>query len=73
MGLGSFSTFGLAEPRIKAIECRRLACDGIDPIEARRTERARVALNVVKTLTFKACAEPRYPSARRRGYGHRRR
>ena len=57
MGLGSLSTFGLAEARIKATECRRLAYEGIDPIEARKIERARVALDAAKTLTFKACAE----------------
>ena len=57
MGLGSLSTFGLAEARIKATECRRLTYEGIDPIEARRSARARVALDAAKTLTFKACAE----------------
>ena len=57
MGLGSFATFGLAEARIKATECRRLTYDGLDPIDARRAERARIELETAKALTFKACAE----------------
>ncbi len=57
MGLGSFSTFGLAEARIKATECRRLAHEGIDPIEARRAERVSVAIEAAKAFTFNACAE----------------
>ena len=47
MGLGSLSIYGLAEARIKAAECRRMAYEGIDPIEARRSERARAALSIV--------------------------
>ncbi len=43
MGLGSFATFGLAEARIRAVECRRLISAGIDPVEARRAERASAA------------------------------
>lgn len=57
MGLGSFATFGLAEARIKATGCRRLTYEGIDPIDARRAERTRIALETAKALTFKACAE----------------
>ena len=45
MGPGSLSTFGLAEARTKAAECRKLTYEGIDPIEVRRAERAKVALD----------------------------
>ena len=37
MGLGSLSLVGLAEARMKAVECRRQVHEGIDPIEARRS------------------------------------
>jgi Arm DNA-binding domain len=41
MGLGSFSAISLADARIKATQCRRLRQDGVDPIEARRADRAK--------------------------------
>jgi hypothetical protein len=44
MGLGSLSIFGLTEARAKATECRKLTYEGIDPIEARRVQRARPRL-----------------------------
>jgi hypothetical protein len=43
--------------RAKATECRRLAYDGVDPIEARRNERTKAALEAAKSLAFKECAE----------------
>jgi integrase len=67
MGLGSLSIYGLAEARTKATECRRLAYEGIDPIEARKTERAKVALAATKSLTFKECTE-QYIAAYRSGW-----
>src|SRR5579863_4791008 len=67
MGLGSFSTFGLAEARTKAAECRKLTYEGVDPIEARRIERAKVELESAKSLTFKECAE-QYIAAHRAGW-----
>jgi integrase len=67
MGLGSLSIFGLAEARAKAAECRRLAYAGIDPIEARRTERITAALDAAKSLTFKECTE-QYIAAHRAGW-----
>jgi integrase len=57
MGLGSLSAISLADARSKAAECRRLCQDGIDPIEERKAQRQRAALDAAKTLTFKeACA-----------------
>lgn len=43
MGLGSASLFTLAEARERAAGFRRMLADGIDPIEARKTEKARKA------------------------------
>jgi len=60
MGLGSFPDVGLAEARDRASDCRKLAKDGVDPIEARRAESE-------KTPTFTACAA-RYIRAHRHGW-----
>jgi integrase len=57
MGLGSAADMSLAEARERASDCRKLLRDGIDPIEHRKVERAKVALAEAKSLTFKACAE----------------
>ncbi len=60
MGLGSYPDVSLAEARDKATECRKLARDGVDPIEARQTEPE-------KTPSFTSCAA-RYIRAHRRGW-----
>jgi len=52
MGLGPCSTVSLAEARDRAFACRKLRNDGIDPLEARRRERARAELDAGRTLTF---------------------
>jgi integrase len=57
MGLGSYSIFSLAEARAKAAEYRRQVYDGIDPIEARRAQRAQAALEAAAALTFKECTK----------------
>ncbi|BAM86557.1 putative phage integrase [Bradyrhizobium oligotrophicum S58] len=57
MGLGSFSIFGLGEARAKAAEYRRQVYEGIDPIEARRAQRAQAALKAAAALTFKECTK----------------
>jgi hypothetical protein len=59
-GHGQLPRRGLAEARDKASECRKLAKDGVDPIEARQTEPE-------KTPTFTTCAA-RYIRAHRRGW-----
>lgn len=56
MGLGSLSTFTLAEARDRAAECRRQVQDGIDPIEARKAVKAEGRLEAAKAMTFAACA-----------------
>ena len=67
MGLGSLSIFGLAEARTKAMECRRLAYEGVDPIEARRAERTKATLDAAKSLTFRECTA-QYIDAHRAGW-----
>lgn len=60
MGLGSYPDVSLADARERAAKCRRLAKDGIDPIEARRTEPEAIP-------TFTTCAA-RYIRAHRGGW-----
>jgi integrase len=57
MGLGPLALYGLQEARTKALDARRMRHEGIDPIEARRAERARQRLDAAKAVTFKQCAE----------------
>jgi integrase len=57
MGLGPLADFGLHDARAKALDARRLRYAGIDPIEHRRSEKARKALDDAKAITFKECAE----------------
>jgi integrase len=57
MGLGPLALYGLQEARAKALDARRKRHEGIDPIEARRAERARQRLDAAKAITFKQCAE----------------
>nr|WP_313901432.1 integrase arm-type DNA-binding domain-containing protein [Methylobacterium sp. J-070] len=56
MGLGSAGTFSLAEARDKALTCRKLCYEGIDPIEARREQRQAAALDAARAMTFRQCA-----------------
>ena len=67
MGLGPLALYGLQEARAKALDARRKRHEGIDPIEARRAERARQRLDAAKAVTFKQCAEA-YISAHRAGW-----
>jgi integrase len=56
MGLGALHTISLKLAREEAAECRRLRRDGVDPIEARRAERATARLQAAKSVMFKDCA-----------------
>jgi integrase len=67
MGLGPLSLYGLADARTRALDARRKRHDGIDPIEARRAERARQRLDAAKAITFKQCAES-YIASHRAGW-----
>jgi integrase len=67
MGLGPLSLYGLAEARARASDARRKRHEGIDPIEARRAERARQRLDAAKAITFKQCGED-YIASHRAGW-----
>jgi integrase len=67
MGLGPLALYGLQEARAKALDARRQRHEGIDPIEARRAERARQRLDAAKTVTFRQCAEA-YIASHRAGW-----
>jgi integrase len=67
MGLGPFHTISLADARKKAADCRRMKLDGIDPIEARKEQRASARLAAANAMTFKSCAEA-YIEAHKAGW-----
>lgn len=67
MGLGPLALYGLQDARARALEARRKRHEGLDPIEARRAERARQRLDAAKSVTFKQCAEA-YIAAHRSGW-----
>jgi hypothetical protein len=52
MGLGSVTTWTLAEARDMARECRRLVAEGIDPLEQRKAERAATVAKSAAVVTF---------------------
>jgi len=56
-GLGSANALGLAEARDAAAECRKLLAQGIDPIELKREEKIKAAIEAAKAITFEECAE----------------
>jgi hypothetical protein len=47
MGLGPAHTVSLAEAREKALACRKLRLDDLDPIEERRAKRAAAQLEIL--------------------------
>ncbi len=57
MGLGPFHTISLADARQEAEKCRKMLREGIDPIERRKALRGQAQAEVVKAMSFKACAE----------------
>ncbi|MBA2352290.1 MAG: integrase arm-type DNA-binding domain-containing protein [Burkholderiales bacterium] len=56
MGLGSLTTFDLADARVKARACRKLLDDGIDPIEERKARRLEAKLAAANNMTFAQAA-----------------
>jgi integrase len=56
-GLGPYPTVSLAKAREQAEQCRRLLASGIDPIEARKAERAATNGAAEKARTFEQCAK----------------
>ena len=67
MGLGPLDLVTLAEARDKALLCRKLLLDGIDPLEERRQKRMQALLAATATMTFRDCAT-RYIEAHARGW-----
>jgi integrase len=67
MGLGAYPDVGLAEARERAATARRLRRDGLDPIEARRAERAKQSAAAATTMTFDQCRDA-YIAAHRAGW-----
>jgi integrase len=67
MGLGSYSTFTLAEARERARMQRQLTADGIDPIDHRNAERQGRAQAAASRVTFGDCCE-KYIAAHRAGW-----
>jgi len=67
MGLGSLNAVSLKQARAKALDCRGLRADGIDPIEARKQRLARASLEAAKAITFKQAAAE-YVSSHRAGW-----
>jgi integrase len=57
MGLGSFTTVGLADARERARQARLKRVDGVDPIEERHARKTALAVEQVKAMTFEQCAE----------------
>jgi integrase len=67
MGLGSETIHTLAEARQLAAAARKLAAEGIDPIEKRRADRTATRLSAATAITFRECAE-RYIASHRSGW-----
>jgi integrase len=60
MGLGPCADFTLEEARERARLARQLLKDGIDPIDVAHEQRAKVAQEAAKVVTFKAAADAYY-------------
>jgi integrase len=56
-GLGALHTVSLAQAREDAHAARLRVRDGVDPVEARRSDRDQRRLEKAKHVTFKDCAE----------------
>ena len=69
MGLGPFSTIGLAEARQRARELRQMLLDGVDPLDERQKARMAALAERARTVTFRQAAEM-YLSLHRDGWRH---
>jgi integrase len=56
-GLGGYPSVSLAEARNKAEPLRKQIAEGIDPIEARKTQRAASQAEAERAITFEQCAK----------------
>jgi len=57
MGLGSLLTFTLAEARERAVKCRQMIADGLDPIEERKNTLLVKRMAEANVITFTQAAE----------------
>ena len=57
MGLGALHTLKLAGAREEAERCRRLLLQGIDPVEARHSDRAKARIAAASAIPFRRCGE----------------
>ena len=67
MGLGPLHTVSLAEARVKALECRKLLLDGIDPLADKEAKRASQKAVEANRMTFMEAATA-YIAAHRAGW-----
>ncbi len=67
MGLGPVSTVSLKGARQKRDDAAQLRNEGMDPIEARKEERANAVFEAAKATTFKEAAE-RYIDSHKKGW-----
>src|SRR5436190_10856787 len=56
MGIGSYPAISLADARQRTAEYRRQRHDGMDPLEARKTERQAQLVAAARGRTFRQCA-----------------
>lgn len=56
MGIGSYPAISLADARQRATEHRRQRHDGIDPLDARKTQRQAQLVAAARGRTFRECA-----------------
>ena len=57
LGLGPLADFNLEEARERARKARQQLHDGVDPLDARKKERAARALEAAKAITFEQAAQ----------------
>jgi integrase len=57
LGLGPLHTVTLAEARHKAMECRKLVREGVDPVELRRQGRVQKRVEDARAVSFRQAAE----------------
>jgi integrase len=67
MGLGPCHTITLGDAREKALACRKLRFEGLDPIEQRKAARIQATLAAAKAISFRQCAEA-HIAARKAGW-----
>jgi integrase len=56
-GLGSYPSVSLAEARNEADRLRKQIAEGIDPVEARKRQRAASQVEAERVITFEQCAK----------------